>query len=496
MQLVLPLPELMLPTDGAYPPPLSNRIYCNRSLRLDQVEVVGFDMDYTLAIYHQDAMDRRSIEATARKLVARGYPRDLLSMAYRTEFPIRGLLIDRKLGNVLKMDRYKYVKRAYHGMRELTQAERRALYHRRRLRPSSERYHWVDTLYGLPEVSVYAAVVDALDRVNQPVDYDALFADVRASIDESHQDGSILDHVEQNLAEYVRRDPLLPHTLHKLRSGGKRLFLLTNSHAGYTDRMMTYLFAGEENEYPSWRHYFDAIVTAAKKPRFFTEREPFLEVGNERAGPARKLERGRIYSGGNIVDFEELTGVGGDQILYVGDHIYGDVLRAKRSSAWRTMMVVQEMDEELRAFSESRAALARADLLSEQRIRLHDELRERQRRLKSVQKRLEQSTAEEPALEAARSRHRRAIDRLRMRIRTLEEEHESIEELIDRNFHPFWGSLFKAGPETSSFGNQVEAYACLYTTRVSNLYRYSPMHFFQSSRDRMPHERSVEGATS
>jgi len=43
-------------------------------LRLDQVKVVGFDMDYTLAIYRQAEMDRLSIEATVAKLVDRGYP--------------------------------------------------------------------------------------------------------------------------------------------------------------------------------------------------------------------------------------------------------------------------------------------------------------------------------------------------------------------------------------------------------------------------------------
>ena len=32
-----------------------NRIYVNRDLRLDKIEMVGFDMDYTLALYHQDA---------------------------------------------------------------------------------------------------------------------------------------------------------------------------------------------------------------------------------------------------------------------------------------------------------------------------------------------------------------------------------------------------------------------------------------------------------
>nr|MBA2543611.1 hypothetical protein [Deltaproteobacteria bacterium] len=31
-----------------------NRVFCNRNLRMDSIEMIGFDMDYTLALYHQD----------------------------------------------------------------------------------------------------------------------------------------------------------------------------------------------------------------------------------------------------------------------------------------------------------------------------------------------------------------------------------------------------------------------------------------------------------
>ena len=54
----------------------------------------------------------------------------------------------------------------------------------------------------------------------------------------------------------------------------------------------------------------------------------------------------------------------------------------------------------------------------------------------------------------------------------------------------FKGKVFvlKAGGEVSSFGNQVEQYAGIYTSRATNLTQYSPMHYFQSPRHRMPHE--------
>lgn len=40
----------------------------------------------------------------------------------------RGLVIDRKKGNILKIDRHKYVKTVHHGLRELLDENRKAIY--------------------------------------------------------------------------------------------------------------------------------------------------------------------------------------------------------------------------------------------------------------------------------------------------------------------------------------------------------------------------------
>lgn len=488
MQERFSAPEFDAPKGSVFPPPAGRRVYCNRNLRLDQIGFVGFDMDYTLAVYRQAEMDRLSIEATVGKLVERGYPEQLREMKYRTDFPVRGLLIDRKLGNVLKMDRYRYVKTAYHGFRRLTREERRRAYHTRRLRPGTERYHWVDTLYALSEVAVYAAVIDHLEGIGQGVDYGRLFADIRECADLSHQDGSILNVVLADLPDYVDADPNLGVLLHKLRSAGKRLFLLTNSGSGYTQAMMSYLLDDAMVEYPTWRNYFDYVMTASNKPAFFTGKAPFVDL--ESGQETRRPERGRLYTGGNIADFRATLGVPGDEVLYVGDHIYGDVLRAKKESAWRTAMIIQEMDDELRTLREHAVGFERVDALREIRTAVQDELREHQARLKKTERSLNEGSSENerPAVEAQRLRHRRAIDRLRGRLRELDTETVSLTDSLDEAFHPFWGSSFKTGNEVSSFGNQVEQYACLYTSRATNFVQYSPMHYFESPRHRMPHE--------
>ncbi len=52
----------------------------------------------------------------------------IASWKFDWRYMVRGLTIDKQRGNILKIDRHKYVKIAYHGFRELSRAERRAIY--------------------------------------------------------------------------------------------------------------------------------------------------------------------------------------------------------------------------------------------------------------------------------------------------------------------------------------------------------------------------------
>ena len=484
VQLLLPLDDGLI---GSSTPSIARhrRVFCNRNLKMAQVAWVGFDMDYTLAVYDQRAMDELSVRCIVERLVSRhGYSETLLAHSFPSDFAVRGLLIDKKLGHILKMDRHKNVTRAYHGLRELSRDEVRTLYHAKRVRPATPRYHWIDTLYALCEGTVYGGVVDACERQGEPLDYGKLFDHVRDSIDSSHYDGTIQAAILPALDRFVVRDPDLAPTLHKLRSAGKKLFLLTNSHWPYTDVVMRHLLEGVMPEYPQWRTFFDVVVCAASKPAFFQERRPLMERDGLQVRPATfPLERGRIYEGGNLHDLERGLGISGDQILYVGDHIYGDILRSKKESAWRTCMVMQELEGETFAYETCREDFFTLDALEAQRDHLEEDLRYYQSRFKGLTKRLAP-----PATEPDRTRFKRAIERIRGRLRQVDWDATALERRIGQRFHPYWGSLLKEGNEASNFGAQVELYGCLYTSRVTNLFAYSAQQHFRSARDVMPHE--------
>ena len=464
----------------------SDRVFVNRDLRFSNIDWIGFDMDYTLAIYRQERMDTLSVELTIERMIRRGYPAYLKNLQYDIRFPIRGLLVDKRYGHVLKMDRYKVVQRGYHGMRRLPQEEITALYHDKRIRPHTPRYHWIDTLFALSEVTSYSAIVEAMEKRGEKLDYDKLFADVRASIDEAHAEGAVYASVTSDIGAFIERELELARTLHKLRSGGKRLFLLTNSPFGYTDQVMTHLLADVMPEYPSWRHYFEFVICSAGKPRFFQDGRPLMERDGDVLRPVReKLERGKVYEGGNLEEFERLVGMRSSSVLYVGDHIYGDILRSKKESSWHTLMVIQEMDEEIAAYEACADDLGRQRSLDEARNKLEDELRFHQGRIKELTRTTPVQLGEE---ESERTRTKRALERVRAELRNITAEYEMLAERISQRFHPYWGPLLKEQNEMSSFGLQVDLYADIYTRRVSCLRAYSPQQYFHSPYDLMPHE--------
>jgi HAD superfamily 5'-nucleotidase-like hydrolase len=489
----LQTPQLTLPIEGAHfgPPPVIrvprvDRVFVNRNLKMSGIEWLGFDMDYTLAVYDQPAMDTLSVELTVKRMIERGYPDYLRHLEYDIRFPIRGLLVDKRLGHVLKMDRFKGIDKGYHGMKRLPRAELWSLYHDKRIRPKTPRYHWIDTLFSLSEVTSYVAIVDALERRNVKLDYAQLFQDVRDSIDAAHRDGEVYATVTAALDRFLYRDPDLAQALHKFRSTGKKLFLLTNSPWHYTDRVMSHLLGDALGDYPSWRHYFDIVICAAQKPTWFREGRPLLEREGDVLRPVRgPLERGRIYEGGNLLDFERLLGVRGSEVLYVGDHIYGDILRSKKESAWRTAMIIQELDAEVYAHEKSKIAVARQRQLEEVRERLEDQLRFYQARLKDYARTNLQTNGKESP---EKQRLKALLEKIRIEIKTIDEEHEALLDQVDAVFHPYWGSLLKEGKGLSSFGVQVETYADIYTRRVSCLRHYSPQQSFRSPHDSMPHE--------
>jgi HAD superfamily 5'-nucleotidase-like hydrolase len=396
------------------------------------------------------------------------------------------------------MDRHAYVGRCYHGFRELSHDERKHTYRNDKINLSSDRYEWIDTLFALPEAVMYTTLVDWSERQPGAVDFDKLFTDIRTAIDEAHRDNTLKSVIMADLPAFIMKDPLLGETLHKFRSSGKKLFLLTNSLYDYTASVMSYLLDGERKAYPSWRNYFDIVMVGAGKPAFFNELRPFVHIDGATGAPitngnaeVKHLARDKVYQAGNVVAFEQITGIKGEQVLYIGDHIYGDILRLRKQHMWRTAMVLQELEREISVSDRLEAQIKDLELLDRRHRNLESEIDYQSLRLKKIQRLLDDAATVavlRPRLEEARRATRESVDTLRDRAAIMDTEVDSLDSRVDRAYNSHWGSCLREGNENSRFGEQVNDYADLYTSRVSNFGPYSPLRYFRAPRRPMPHE--------
>lgn len=55
---------------------------------------------------------------------------------------------------------------------------------------------------------------------------------------------------------------------------------------------------------------------------------------------------------GSVDVFSDIMGVLDKEVLYIGDHIFGDILKSKKMRGWRTFLIVPELAHELRVWTE------------------------------------------------------------------------------------------------------------------------------------------------
>lgn len=474
-------------------------ILCNRALNMSKIRAVGFDMDYTLAEYNSEAFETLSAKGALSKLVENlGYPREILLMEYDHSFFIRGLVVDKDNGNIIKLDRHKYVKRALHGFKPLSKDERTSMYDTITTSGggfSEPRFAVLDAMFALPDAFLFSSIVDYKDNHPGaiPQDYSQIYRDVRRSVDMCHRDGTIKDLVAKRPQDFIKRDEAMVPMLRQLKRSGRKVFLLTNSLWSYTNTVMSYLYG--QNEEGSWMDLFDVIITGSCKPAFLVDgRLQLYRVhpgtgllensdGVEEGQTAENfLKAGKCFQGGNYRHLHDMVGVSnGTHLLYVGDHMFSDVLRSKRTLGWRTMLIVPELENEINTLfdKQTRDLGEQIELLHEQR----DEMDERVDRLEGV------LVSDEHLPTTRREQTQRELKEARVELEALRSEIVVHVERYHGLFHKTWGQLFKTGMQNSRFAEQVEDYACLYTAKVTNFGKVSPEVYWRAMKDIMPHDR-------
>lgn len=465
-------------------PPPGRGLYCNRTLNLRAIRAVGYDMDYTLVHYRVEAWERRAYQYLQAKLVEQAWPVD--DLAFVPGLAVRGLVIDTGLGNLVKADRFGYVKRALHGTRRLDFEEQRRLYTRLQVEPDDRRWVFLNTFFSLSEACMYAQLVDRLDegRFSPAIGYAELWTGVHRALDEAHAEGRLKAEIMQEPSRYVVADPEVPRTLIDQRQAGKRLLLITNSEWSYTKTTLATTIDPHLPPDATWRDLFDLVIVGARKPDFFAGRGPLFQVVDDE-GLLRPCVAGPtgpgVYLGGHANLVEEYLGLSGAEILYVGDHLYTDVQVSKNVRRWRTSLILRELEEELAQVEARRADQERLDALMSEKGRLE---------LEQAQWRLLLQRGDPPAA-GGRDAVEARLGRLRARLEKLDEEVGPIAASLGTIANPTWGPVMYAGNDRSLLAHQVELYADVYTSRVANLLLYTPFAYLRAPRGQLPHDQRL-----
>ncbi len=465
-------------------PPPGRGVYANRTLNLRATKVIGYDMDYTLVHYHVEDWERRAYEHIKARLKAAGWPVDAL--VFDAELVVRGLVIDTELGNVLKVNRFGFVRTGYHGTRRMSHEELREVYMRTIVDLSNPRYRFLNTLFALSEGCMYSQLIDVLDAGDlRPHNrgYQDLYREVRGHIDATHMEGELKAEVMANPEKFVELDEETVLALLDQKYAGKRLVLITNSGWTYTLSMMTFAFDRFLPKGTTWRELFEVTIVAARKPSFFETNTPLLAVENDdgllrpHVGP---LTLHGCYHGGNAAIIERHLGVSGDEILYLGDHMYGDVHVSKSVLRWRTGLILRELEAELAAVEEGREDQA---LLAElMRHKEELEYENCQLRLMVLRNKFGHAAGDNKTNIMARQQA------IRAEIGKLDERMAPLAAAADKAHNSRWGLLMRAGNDKSQLARQIERYADVYTSRVSNLLYATPNAYLRSRRGSLPHD--------
>lgn len=445
----------------------SGGVFCNDRTDLSEVSVYGYDYDYTLASYKKGV--EYLIHDIAKQHLVRkyGYPETIAKLVYDPHFPIRGLHFDVTKGLFLKVDSHHQIQlgTVYRGKQRLDDDEVMKIYQNTRLSvntletnntSSSSRnvgmVQLVD-IFSKPEMALMAGVMDYFlshDLQHQP---ESLHYDVATCIGLAH--ATFHSEVRSHPEYYLHRDPELVPYLLRLVEAGKQLFVITNSPFETVDKGMSFMVGA------SWRDLFDVIIVQAGKPHFFTNNgKPFREVdvekGVSRWDKVRRLEKGRIYSGGTIDQFQSLTGFTGRSVMYFGDHPYADLADVTLHHGWHTGAVIRELEAEIITMNT-------------------DEFKWGVNWQQVLMSLIEdnQDATDEASKEV---------------INEWKREVTAVQRSLKAMFNSQFGSTFRSYNNPTYFSRKLFRFSDLYMSRVTNLSRYNLEQSFYPRRGALPHE--------
>ena len=279
-----------------------------------------------------------------------------------------------------------------------------------------------------------------------------VLSDVTKAVDRVHATGQIYIEVLRKADQYLNKQSAKAtvDVLLKLKRGGKKLFLLTNSPFYFVNGGMEYLTAGFlPAEMSSWRDIFDLIFTSCSKPGFFKGTRPFRTLAADghsvRWDACTEFKKDEIYLEGSLAKMVKLTGWKGNRVLYFGDHLSNDV-KEPSLAGWQTGVIIEELETEVKLQNSAQYRGVLAELLE-----------------------LDRLSSDLMLIEG---------DSTQRIVSLLKTHREYLRYCLKSMFNPHFGSVFRTHKNATSFAYDVQRYANVYTSKVENFLRKTFYYFY------------------
>jgi len=444
-------------------------IFANDELSLGEIDVYGYDYDYTLAAYKKATVEKM-IHSLAKKALVNElqYPEEMLNFQYDPDLTIRGLHYDITNGLLIKVNAVLQIQSdaVFRGRQQLREEEVGKIYPAKRLtldqldpNPThvqtgpQQFVHLVDN-FAKPVMCLLLDVIQWF--MENGIDYEpeSIYSDVRTVIDQAHPLFHIAAASNPNMI--LEKDPVLRPMLENQRAHGKTTFLMTNSPFEIVNAGMIYMLGQD------WRRLFDIVIVNAKKPSFFSAKKRHFRVFSPRTGRLKwqrvvNLQRGKIYSGGNYENLQKMTGWTPNRVLYFGDHPYADLADLSLYLGWRTCAIIEDLETEIEIANNP---------VTKFKVNWSNTL---QGLLDTYQ-----DEVDDPECREVLKEWKDELDSMRIELKN--------------EFNKNFGSVFRSKKNPTFFSRRLFRVADVYTSRVTNFANHPLKQSFYPRRGVLPHE--------
>jgi len=176
---------------------------------MKRINYIGLDMDHTLVRYKSENFEGLAYRIMREKLVEhKGYPKAILNLKFNFKSAIRGLIIDKAKGNILKLSRHTAIRLSAHGTEPIDFLKQNRIYKSTYIDIKDKNYDKIDTTFSISFAALFAQLVDMKEGEYKSAlpDFMTIADDLNFVLDQAHRDGSLKNQVRERLDHFIIKD--------------------------------------------------------------------------------------------------------------------------------------------------------------------------------------------------------------------------------------------------------------------------------------------------